>query len=458
MKYTDDGHGRIPLISLLAILSVSLVVNIPGLAITPVMGKLREVFGHVSQLEVQLLTSLPNLVIIPVLLLTGRLTTRVKPSVLLAVGLSLFLGGGILCFFAKSMEELIVLSCIIGAGAGFVIPLAASLISDNFSRERRAAVMGMKSGCSNASVIAATIFVGWIAAVNWHLAFTVYLLPLLPLLLIPFMTRRYIGAHALPDGAAAATGSTPAAGQTAATTDHASATTGQTAATTGHAVVGTEKFAIDPDSIDAVAEGHDLKWRHHRLLGLIGLYIVFTYCVCTSSYYLPFTMEHYHINTGTVGVATSMFYLAATLFGFSLHRTARILKAMTVPLCIAISAAGMVMIAFLHTPATYIIGVFLTGIGYGVVQPLIYNKTTALAPEPKKVATYFSYAFTGNYIAIAMVPFIIKGAASIFRTTTEASPNFAFTFNVGVVALLLLVSFIWRNSYVFMTARGLYKK
>ncbi len=430
MKYTDSGRGRIPLISMLAILSVSLVVNLPGLAITPVMGKLREVFGHVSQLEIQLLTSLPNLVIIPVLLLTGRLTARVKPTVMLTVGLSLFLGAGILSFFAASMTELIILSCIIGVGAGCVIPLAASLISAHFSGERRAAVMGMKSGFSNASVIIATIFVGWIAAVNWHLAFSVYLLPLLPLLLIPFMTSRYIAAHSIPEAAQAPS---------------SSADKGVSAPKTPGA------------SVDAIADSHSTRWRRLSLIGLIGLYIAITYCTCTASYYLPFTMDHYHISSGTVGVATSMFYLSATLFGFALHPTARIFKALTIPVCIVITAVGMVMIAVLHTPATYIAGVFLTGVGYGIVQPLIYNKTTALAPSPEKSTRYFSYVFTGNYIAIAMVPFIVKGAAALFRTTTEADPNFAFSFNVGVVALLLLVAFIWRKSYVFMTSKEIYQ-
>lgn len=454
MKYTDSGHGRIPLISMLAILSVSLVVNLPGLAITPVMGKLREVFGHVSQLEIQLLTSLPNLVVIPVLLLTGRLTSRVRPSVILAVGLSLFLGAGIGSFLARSMTQLIVLSCLLGAGAGLVIPLAASLISANFSGSRRAYVMGMKSGFSNASVILATIFVGWIAAINWHMAFTVYLLPILPLLLIPFMTRRYIGAHSVND---ATTAGASAASATVAKGAPVSESNESSASENKGVSVPERHNAPEPGSIDAIAAGHSMKWRYMSLLGLIGLYIVITYCGSTASYYLPFTMEHYHLDSSTVGVATSMFFLGATIFGFALHQTARILKAMTIPTCLVIMAAGMVLIAFLHTSATYIAGVFLTGVGYGVIQPLIYNKTTALAPSPDKSARFFSYVFTGNYVAIALVPFIIKGAAAIFHTTTEASPDFAFTFNVGVIALLLLVAFIWRKSYVFLTARNLYK-
>ena len=65
MKYVNTGYGKIPFVSLLAILSISLVVNLPGLAISPIMGKLNEVFPNVTEMEIQLLTVLPNLVTIP---------------------------------------------------------------------------------------------------------------------------------------------------------------------------------------------------------------------------------------------------------------------------------------------------------------------------------------------------------------------------------------------------------
>ena len=53
MKYVDCGCGKIPYISLLAILSISLTVNLPGLAISPIMGKLDDVFTNVTELEIQ---------------------------------------------------------------------------------------------------------------------------------------------------------------------------------------------------------------------------------------------------------------------------------------------------------------------------------------------------------------------------------------------------------------------
>ncbi len=176
MKYVNTGYGKIPFVSLLAILSISLVVNLPGLAISPIMGKLNEVFPNVTEMEIQLLTVLPNLVTIPFILCSGKICTQKNQMWILGIGLGIYALTGVLYFFAKSMIELILLSCLLGVGCGLVIPLAASLISQYFVGKERTRQLGMKSSLSNFSVIFATLFVGWVASLNWHLSFIVYML------------------------------------------------------------------------------------------------------------------------------------------------------------------------------------------------------------------------------------------------------------------------------------------
>ena len=166
MKYVDCGYGKIPYISLLAILSISLTVNLPGLAISPIMGKLDDVFTNVTELEIQLLTVLPNLVTIPFILCSGKFCTPKNQMWILGIGLVIYAATGILYFFAKTMTELIVLSCLLGVGCGLIIPLAASLISEYTVGKARTKALGMKSGVSNFMVIFATLFVGWVAVYN----------------------------------------------------------------------------------------------------------------------------------------------------------------------------------------------------------------------------------------------------------------------------------------------------
>lgn len=337
MKYVCSGNGKLPLITLIAILSVSLTVNLPGLAISPIMGKLKDVFPHASQLQIQMLSVMPNLIIIPFILFSGNLATRRNQSWVLSAGLVLFAASGILYFFAGSMTSLIVISCLLGVGCGLVIPIAAGLIAEHFSGEPKRTALGMESGVSNGMVILATLFVGWMADFGWHACFAVYLIPVIPLALMPYMTNRFISRHAVA------------------------------AAPSGEAV------SVQPVPIGKRPIG--------RLLGLIGLYIGLTYGVIVFSYYLPFTMKYYGLPTHAVGVASAMFYLTATLGGFLLPYYLRVFRRLSPYLALAVSAAGVFMLGFVHTYAFYIIGVLLIGFGYGIVQPIIYNKTSDLSAD-----------------------------------------------------------------------------
>ena len=51
----QTGHGMITLTALLAIYSISMVTSLPGLAISPILGDLKNIFKNASDLELQML-------------------------------------------------------------------------------------------------------------------------------------------------------------------------------------------------------------------------------------------------------------------------------------------------------------------------------------------------------------------------------------------------------------------
>lgn len=419
MKYVDSGDGKMPLISLIAILSISLTVNLPGLAISPIMGKLNEVFSNVTELEIQLLTVLPNVVTIPFILCSGKICNQKNQMYILGIGLGLYTLTGVLYFFAKTMIELILLSCLLGVGCGLVIPLAASLVSQYFSGKARTRQLGMKSSLSNFTVIFATLFVGWVASVSWHLSFIVYMIPIIPLCLIPFMTNSFISKHKIT---AAPSPAPKAAAATAAPAPSKAPAKAPFIAFPG-------KTAIK------------------MLFCLMGLYFMMTYGTEVVSYYLPFSMEHYKLSTGDVGVATAMFFLAATVSGFLLTHIIDFFQRSTMQVAILFCVVGLYFVAAFHAYWAYIVGVFIMGLGYGVVQPVIYDKTSYVAPTRAQSTEYFSYLLTCNYIGISIVPFIISGAKKLFGATDDV--NFSFLFNGCVLAIVLIVALWKRRSFVF---------
>ena len=92
----QTGRGTIPLITLIAIWSISALTSLPGLAVSPILGDLTKIFPKATDLDIQMLTSLPSLLIIPFILLGGKLTEKVDYVRVLKVGLWLFAASGIL--------------------------------------------------------------------------------------------------------------------------------------------------------------------------------------------------------------------------------------------------------------------------------------------------------------------------------------------------------------------------
>lgn len=413
MKYVSSGHGKLPLITMIAILSVSLTVNLPGLAISPIMGKLKDVFPDASQLQIQLLSVMPNLIIIPFILFSGKLTNMRNQTGMLSCGLGIFVLSAILYFFAESMTSLILISCLLGVGCGLVIPIAAGLIAEHFSGDARFRALGMESGVSNGMVILATIFVGWMAGYGWHACFAAYLVPVIPLILMPFMSNRFVKAHSIEE-------------TTSITQD--------------------EESRQKEEQKGAPTTPSTPTHQTATLFGLILLYTTMSYGVIVFSYYLPFTMKHYGFPTHAVGIATSMFYVTATAGGFLLPSFLRKLRHSSPFVAIAISAIGILLLGLFHTFGSYLLGVLLIGFGYGIIQPIIYNKTTYLSPDSKLSTRYFSYVLTGNYIAIAAAPFIVEFFELILH---DHGVDFPYFLNGGVLLTILAAGLLRRNTYIW---------
>lgn len=149
MNRISTGRQPLPLMVVASILSLSLVVNLPGLAVTPMLAQLKVIFPDSTQFEEQLLSLMPNLVIVPFLIISGRLSaTRHKIGVVVAA-LLLFTASSVAYFFIQSMCGLIIVSVFLGAGAGLLIPFSTGLLSDAFSGQALTQQMGLQSGISN---------------------------------------------------------------------------------------------------------------------------------------------------------------------------------------------------------------------------------------------------------------------------------------------------------------------
>ena len=169
MQFKTGTGAVISRMTVIALWSLSLGVDLPGLAVTPMLDRLDSIFPHASELEVQLLTVLPNLMIIPFVLLSGRLSMSRHKMVVIISGIVLYVVCAVWYMLSSSIDELIVISSLLGCACGLILPFSTGLIANVFTGSYRVTQMGIVSGIGNGALVVATFFVGYLASMAWHL-------------------------------------------------------------------------------------------------------------------------------------------------------------------------------------------------------------------------------------------------------------------------------------------------
>ena len=396
----STGKGEISLLALLAIWSVSAVTSLPGLAVSPILEDLSRIFPSASQLEVQMLTSLPSLLIIPFVLISGFLSVRGESLKLLAVGLAIFFVSGVVCIFAKDIRLLIVAGCIMGIGAGIAVPFSTGLVVRYFTGDSRVRQLGISSAVNNLSLVVATAVVGWIATRDWHLAFTVYLLPAISLVLLLALRRA--------------------------------------------------KPAPEPEDSDQLRQSK-INWK--ALSGLSVLYFIITFTTLVITFYLSFLLEKYRFPQEFSSVMISLFFLAIMLPGLVLNAIIRRLRSMTIFVSLVLIVVGLLLVGTIPDIPLMTLGVILTGVGYGVLQPIIYDKAAIITP-PDMATKALSVVMMVNYVAVVVCPFVVDFVAKI---TGQNRSTFPFVASAVLVAMVALLAIILRKSFVLGLDESYYR-
>ncbi len=394
------GKGTIPLLVLLAVWSVSSVTSLPGLAISPILGDLNRIFPKSTDLEIQMLTSLPSLLIIPFVLLSGKLSEGRNKLRTLTVGLTLFFLSGVACLFARSMTGLIVISCLLGVGAGMVIPFSTGLIVDYFTGDYRIRQLGYSSSINNLTLVLATIVTGYLADVEWHLPFLVYTLPGISLALSLFLRRQ------------------PA--------------------------------AEEPEQSE---QRRHKSIDRRKLAELMGLYFFITYTVLVVTFYTAFLVDDYKIDSSFSGVLISLFFLAIMLPGLFIDRIIRRLRCNLNFVSLLLVCAGLLICGIFRDKAMLVAGCLLTGLGYGVMQPVIYDKAATIAP-PRSATLALSFVMSVNYLAVMVCPFIVDLFRHLFGTHSD---RFPFFFNALLAAAAAVLIWFRRGNFTLGLDDSYYK-
>lgn len=308
-----------------AVLSLSFLSVLSGAAVSPALGQIKLAFPAASDLAIQLILTLPPLLVIPVSILSGWLTLHFRRRQILAVGFFLYILGGLSGAFVNSFPLLLVTRALLGIGNGIIAPLSLSLIADFYQGEERASTMGLSSSMATMSGIFMPLLSGWLAVYSWRLAFAAYLVSL-PVALLVWLF--------LPEPPA--NGNTPTSSQ--------------------------------------------------KLLRSVYGMGVITFFLMVVFYLLPtraalFLQETGIGNSAQSGIVIAALNFSAFLIGLRFAQLRAFLRRFTHLFGILTLAGGLLIMFFSQNLLIVIAAMFISGLGIGTLMPTIFLETSNLVPD-----------------------------------------------------------------------------
>ncbi len=144
--------------------------------IAPLLASIAITYPDASELMLDQAMSVTALAMIPAMLLTSALAKHMNKKLLIMGGTAVFMLAGVLAMFTTNIESLIVTRAVLGIGAGIAFPLVPSSIAYLFSGHEKNQMLGWMNACGSFLSFVLSLAAGWVALVDWKLAFLFYLL------------------------------------------------------------------------------------------------------------------------------------------------------------------------------------------------------------------------------------------------------------------------------------------
>ena len=150
------------------------------LVISVAFSAIAKQFPHEPIAKIQMIATIPNLIILIVTLLTGILADKFSKKVLVLIGLGIISISGLLpIIIHKNINQLLVLALILGIGVGLVNTISPMLISLFYSPEERPKILGQSVAIVNLGSIVLMLGGVLLGKNNWVDTYWIFLLAVL---------------------------------------------------------------------------------------------------------------------------------------------------------------------------------------------------------------------------------------------------------------------------------------
>lgn len=363
-----------------SLLSISLLLT-SSTAVSGVIPDLAKQFADQSETMIELVSELPTIFLGIFVVLSIFISRWIGDRKTVLIGLVMVLIGGLAPVFLNNFWMILVFRSIFGAGLGLFNPIAINLISKFFAGRERATLMGYQSAFQGAGAALLIFAAGQLLVFGWHTSFWVYAITL-PILALFFCF--------VPNP--------PESGKK-------------------------EKLSLNKTVL---------------LMACMNFCIMILYNAIAVR--LPDLIVEAHLGTATT--ASNLFsisQLATMVTGFIYIHIHDLLKRFTLPGAILTIGIGFVCIAFASNIWMAGIGAVLTGMGYGMLVPYLFNYSSGIS-TPAQMTLSTTMLIVAGQSAGFFAPLILDPLGNLgFLKNVYAQSFLSGSIILGVLTVAVLI-------------------
>lgn len=148
-----------------------------GVGLAPMLALMNSHFPDADPSQIQLVSTLPNLIVVPTALIVAKISKRISHKYLAASGSFLACLFAVLgCAYHDSLSILYVWACLLGVAAGITCNVGTYIIDDWFTPEKKIAVLGYQALAGSIGAMTMTLIGGQLVVKSWYFGYLAYLI------------------------------------------------------------------------------------------------------------------------------------------------------------------------------------------------------------------------------------------------------------------------------------------
>lgn len=377
----------------IALLSLSLILT-SAYSVSIVLPSLLQHFSEYTTAQVEMLISAPSFAITVMIVLNAWLSRYMKDRSMIVGGLLLLSVSGMVPVFVQEYPVMFASRIFLGIGIGLINAKAISIFSEYYEGREKAALLGYRGSAEVLGSAVMTLVAGKLVLIRWNLAFWVYALGFVIVLLYLVWVP-------------------------------GSMEPGQSA--------GAEK-----ESLEAEADGKRECWKKEVLPIAYAVFAGFVICIyCSNSLRVPILILEKKLGTESeASIILTLMMLMGIAAGVYFGKLTMWWKEKLPGVGCLMLGAGMLLTAYAGNLPLIGIGISIVGFFYTVLVTYSFHQISERIPQ-SSINTATSIVLVGCNLGAACSPFVLKWMGRFSEGVSV--PFVGYAGMMGVLGIVLIV-------------------